>query len=76
MTQNEMIIKYLNEHGSIPTYESYSKLFITRLSARIFDIKHKYGIEFDEEWVTKKNIYGKTCSLKKYILKRKEEKDV
>ena len=53
MTQNEMIIKYLNEHGSITTYESYSKLFITRLSARIFDIKHKYGIEFDEEWVTK-----------------------
>lgn len=49
MTQNEMIIKYLNEHGSITTYESYSKLFITRLSARIFDIKNKYGIEFDEE---------------------------
>ena len=71
-----MIIKYLNEHGSITTYESYSKLFITRLSARIFDIKHKYGIEFDEEWVTKKNIYGKPCSFKKYILKRKEEEDV
>jgi hypothetical protein len=76
MTQNEMIIKYLNEYGSITTYESYSKLFITRLSARIFDIKHKYGIEFDEEWVTKKNIYGKPCSFKKYILKGKEEEDV
>ena len=76
MTQNEMIIKYLNENGSITTYESYSKLFITRLSARIFDIKHKYGIEFEEEWVTKKNIYGKPCSFKKYILKRKEEEDV
>ena len=76
MTQKEMIIKYLNENGSITTYESYSKLFITRLSARIYEIKHKYGIEFDEEWVTKKNIYGKICSFKKYILKRKEEKDV
>ena len=76
MTQNEMLIKYLNEHGSITTYESYSKLFITRLSARIFDIKNKYGIEFDEEWVTKKNIYGKICSFKKYILKRKEEENV
>ena len=76
MTQNEMLITYLNEHASITTYESYSKLCITRLSARIFEIKHKYGIEFDEEWVTKKNIYGKTCSFKKYILKRKEEEDV
>ena len=76
MTQNEMIIKYLNEHGSITTYESYSKLFITRLSARIYEIKHKYGIEFEEERVTKKNIYGKICRFKKYMLKRKEEEDV
>ena len=76
MTQNEMIIKYLHEHGSIPSYESYSKLIITRLSARSYEIKHKYGIDFDEEWVTKKNIYGKTCSFKKYIIKRKEEEDV
>ena len=72
MTQNEMILEYLNEFGSITTYESYAELFITRLSARIWDLKHKYGCEFDEEWITKKNRYGKTCSFKKYILKDKE----
>lgn len=72
MTQNEMVLKYLEENGSITTYECYSQLYITRLSARIFDLKKKYGLEFEEQWVTKKNRYGKTCSFKKYILKEKE----
>lgn len=72
MTQNELVLKYLEEKGSITTYECYSKLFVTRLSARIFDLKKKYGLEFEEQWVTKKNRYGKTCSFKKYILKEKE----
>ncbi len=74
MTQNEMVLKYLEENGSITTYDSYKELFITRLSARIWDLKHKYGCKFDEEWVVKKNRYGKVCSFKKYILKDKEEK--
>ncbi len=72
MTQNEMVLKYLEENGSITTYECYSQLYVTRLSARIFDLKKKYGLEFEEQWVTKKNRYGKTCSFKKYILKDKE----
>lgn len=72
MTQNEMVLKYLEKNGSITTYECYSQLYVTRLSARIFDLKKKYGLEFEEQWVTKKNRYGKTCSFKKYILKDKE----
>ena len=72
LTQNEMILKYLEENGSITTYESYTELFITRLSARIHDLKHKCGCEFDEEWVTKKNRYGNTCTFKKYILRKED----
>lgn len=73
MTQLEAVIKYLEDNGSITTYESYSKLFITRLSAKIWELKHKLGYDFDEQWITKKNVYGNTCSFKKYILKGKEE---
>lgn len=68
MTQNEMILKYLEENNSITTYETFTELFITRLSARIYDLKEKYNCKFKEEWITKKNRYGKTCSFKKYIL--------
>lgn len=73
-TQNDLVLKYLNEKGSITAYESYAELFVTRLSARIYNLKHKYGCEFEEEWITKKNRYGQTVTFKKYILKRKEEK--
>lgn len=68
MTQCDLILRYLEEHGSITTYESYAKLFITRLPSRIWDLKQR-GYEFDEEWVTKKNIYGKSVVFKKYKLK-------
>lgn len=73
MTQLEAVIKYLEDNGSITTYESFTKLFITRLSAKIWDLKNKYGYEFEEQWVTKKNVYGNICSFKKYILKKEEE---
>ena len=68
MTQNEMIYDYLKKNGSIATYQAFAELFITRLSARIFDIKKLYGVKLKEEWIIKKNVYGKTCSFKKYIL--------
>lgn len=68
MTQNEMVYDYLKKKGSITTYEAFTELFITRLSARIFDIKKMYNLDIKEEWITKKNRYGKTCSFKKYIL--------
>lgn len=70
MNQCEMIIKYLNEKGSITTYESFIELGVTRLASRIVDLKNQ-GYEFSEEWVTKKNRYGKPISFKKYILKEK-----
>ena len=68
MTQNEMLLDYLRKNKSITTYESFTELFITRLSARIWDLKNLYGCEFEEEWVVKKNRYGKQCSFKKYTL--------
>ena len=73
MTQLEAVIKYLENNGSITTYECCSELYITRLSAKIYELKHKLGYKFDEQWITKKNIYGNTSSFKKYILKKEEE---
>lgn len=72
MTQTEALINYLEKYGSITTYQSFTELFITRLSAKIYELKHKYGYEFEEKWVVKQNIYGNTCSFKKYIWKRGE----
>ena len=69
MNQCEMILKFLEENGSITTFESYTELGITRLPSRIWDLK-QMGYEFEEEWISKKNRYGKTISFKKYTLKK------
>ena len=69
MNQVEQIIQYLKDFGSITTYDSFIDLGITRLASRMYDIR-QMGIELEEEWLTKKNRYGKPVSYKKYMLKK------
>lgn len=72
MTQCEMILKYLEDFGSITTYESFIDLGITRLSSRIYDLKKK-GYNFKESWVSKTNRYGKKITFLKYELIKNEK---
>lgn len=71
MTQKERILEHLKKHGSITTWDSFELYGDTRLSDKIYRLK-KDNYEFEEEWISKKNRYGKPVSFKKYILK--EEK--
>ena len=47
MTQNEMILKFLQENGQITTYDAF-KMGITRLSARIYELKERGHNIFSE----------------------------
>lgn len=67
MNQREMIIDYINDFGSITSYEAYIDLGITQLATRIKELKEQ-GYTFTTEWITKKNRYGKSVSFKKYKL--------
>ncbi len=69
MTQCELILKYLDDFGSITTFDSYTELGITRLPSRIFDLEQK-GYNFIKTWVSRQNRYGKTISFLKYELKK------
>lgn len=40
-TQEAVILKHLQEHGSITSYEAFMRYGITRLSGRIFDLRRK-----------------------------------
>lgn len=66
-TQNDKIISHLNRHGSITTYDAFKYYNITRLSARIFDIR-KRGYEIGVTQVTKKNEEGNSVTYAKYTL--------
>ena len=39
MTQNEMVLDFIKKAGSITAKEAFTELGITRLSARIFDLR-------------------------------------
>lgn len=58
MTQNERILKYMNEHGSISNVEAVTNLGIARLASRIHDMR-KMGIEINDRTEYGENEYGK-----------------
>lgn len=67
MTQRELIIKYIEDFGSITSYQAYIDLGITQLATRVKELKEQ-GYDFTCEWITKKNRYGKPVRFKKYKL--------
>lgn len=67
ITQKNRILNHLKKYGNITTWESFELYGDTRLSDKIYKLK-KDGYKFSEEWVFKKNRYGKKIKFKKYIL--------
>ena len=69
--QNERIIQYMQDFGSITQLEALNDLGVMRLASRISDLKRQgYPIESKIEKV--KNRYGECCSIKRYSFKRCE----
>lgn len=67
MTQQERIIQYMNDFGSITAIEAVAELGITQLSARICELQNK-GYEFNKELQTGKNRYGEPTHFIRYSL--------
>lgn len=67
MNQKEKVLKYINDYGSITSWEAYSDLGIMQLGARI-DGLQKDGYSFKKEWEHRKNRYGEPVRFIKYSL--------
>ena len=65
MTQKEMVIKYINDFGSISPLEALSDLGIMRLASRVTDLK-KDGVKIVKAMEKSKNRYGKTVRYARY----------
>lgn len=72
MKQTERIMEYIRRFGSISSKEAFNDLGVTRLSARIADLKDE-GVEFTDEWESSKNRFGETVSYKRFRLKGADE---
>ena len=64
-TQNERILDYIAENGSITQLEALQELGVMRLASRISDLKRK-GYNIISKTETVKNRYGKSVSYAKY----------
>lgn len=74
-TQKQRVIDYIQEFGSISSWEAYADLGITQLGARIDQLK-KEGYEFETEWESKKNRYGDNTTYKRYRIAEMVEENM
>lgn len=66
-TQNERILNYIEEFGSITQLDALRDLGVMRLASRVSDLRSKgYNIVSKTESV--KNRYGESCHIKRYSL--------
>lgn len=66
-TQNERIIAYIREFGSITQLEAHQELGVMRLASRISDLRKKgYKIVSEREIVM--NRWEEKCPIKRYRL--------
>jgi len=65
ISQKERVKDYIQQFGSISTWEAYADLGVSQLGARIDQLK-KDGYEFQTEWESKKNRYGENTTYKRY----------
>lgn len=69
MTQSEKILAYMTEIGGISSMDAFKKFSITRLSARIKDLRDK-GYQIDSVWEKSK----KGARYTRYYLRKKAKK--
>ena len=65
MTQNEMVLEYLNDVGHITPLDAMREFGIMRLGARIWDLKRE-GHDIIAETESSTNRYGKKVSYARY----------
>jgi hypothetical protein len=72
-TQKDRVIKYIKDFGSITPGEAFTELGAYRLSAIIYDLKHKDGYNIKTEIQSGKNRYGDTTHFAKYSFIEQDE---
>lgn len=66
-TTQRRVYEYMKANKGITTLQANQELGETRLSARIFELKHK-GVPIETEWLRVKNRYKEDRRVKKYYI--------
>lgn len=73
MNKTKAVLMHLEEFGSITSWEAIKEYGATRLSAIIYNLRHKYNLNIVNEMVDFTDRYGNKSSFAKYVLKKENE---
>lgn len=68
MNQNERIIQYIKEFGSITPIEAFRDLGVTKLATRVSEMSRN-GIDFEKQYVKGTNRFGEPVYYMRYSLR-------
>lgn len=74
ITQETRVLNYMIDNGSITSWEAIKEFGITRLSAKIFNLR-KRGYFIENEWEHITNRYGDKVKYVRYILNKEKTFD-
>lgn len=69
MNQDDLVLEYMKKNNGITSLQAFKDLGVTRLSAKIFNLRKKYIIT--DIWEESYNRYGEKTRFKKYIFVKK-----
>ena len=70
-TQNQRILDYIRQFGSITQLEALRDLGVMRLASRISDLR-RMGFSIVSETESVENRFGEKCNVKRYRIKEVE----
>lgn len=71
ITLQDRVLQYMKENGSITSWEAIREFGATRLSAIIYNLRYKEGLNIISKNVNDKNRYGDPVSYARYYLEEK-----
>ena len=74
LSQGKMVLQHLKEHGSITSYEAIKLFGATRLSAIIYDLRHKDGYNISSSMKKVTTRYGYKTQVAVYKLETERKK--
>ena len=74
ISQETRVLNYMLDFGSISSFEAFKDLGVTRISARIFELR-KRGYFIENEWEHTTNRYGDKVKYVRYTLNKEKTFD-
>ena len=73
MNKTKAVLLHLQEFGSITSWGAIKEYGATRLSAIIYNLRHRYNMDIESEKIEFIDRYGHKSNYAKYILKNKNK---